>query len=89
MATIVNTPAATHEHYVEERPAAGTGMLLTGLLIVLLIIALLYYGLPLIRNYTAAPQINVPKQMDVNINTPQNGGGNPGANSGSAPQAPK
>lgn len=73
MATIINTPAATHEHYVEDRPRSGSGALLSGLLVVLVIIALLYFLGPLVRGVTSAPSINVPKQVDVNVNTPQQG----------------
>ncbi len=80
MATIVNTPAGTHEHYVESSTKSSTGPLLTALIVVLAIIALLYFLAPLLRNATQAPQINVPKQVDVNVNTPQNG---------TAPQAPQ
>jgi hypothetical protein len=44
-----------------------------GLLLVLMIIALLYFLGPMLRSVTQAPQINVPKQVDVNVNTPQGG----------------
>ncbi len=77
MATIVNTPAATHDHYVEDRPASSTGPLMTALLVILVIIALLYFVSPILRGVSQGPSINVPKQVDVNVNTPQNGGGAP------------
>ena len=77
MATIVNTPAATHEHYVEERPHTSSNTLLTGLLLVIVVIALLYFLGPLLRGVSSGASINVPKQVDVNVNTPQNGGGAP------------
>lgn len=83
MATIVNTPAGTHEHYVESSPRSSNGTLLTALIVVLFIIALLYFVAPILRGVAQGPQINVPKQVDVNVNTPQNGGGAP------APQAPQ
>lgn len=79
MAIIVNTPA--HEHYVETRRGLGTGTLMAGLLIVLLIIAVLYFAGPLLRSVSTGTQINVPRQVDVNVNTPQNGG------AAAAPQA--
>lgn len=66
MTTIVNTPPA-------KESDGGMGWIVG--LIVFLVVAYLFimYGLPALRNVqTGAPQINVPSQIDVNINqTPE------------------
>lgn len=68
MATIVNTtaPAQTDNN---------SGFLLGVILLIGLVIALFYYGGPLIRglgrsanNATSAPSVTVPDQIDVNVN---------------------
>jgi hypothetical protein len=46
----------------------GMGFLLGVILLIVFVIGLLYYGLPMIQNATATPQINVPDKVDVNVN---------------------
>jgi len=59
MATIVNNPG-------NGESGNGMGMILG--VIVILVIAFLFfvYGLPMLRQ-SAAPQINVPGKIDVNV----------------------
>lgn len=45
----------------------GMGFLLGVILLVVFAFLLIYYGLPLIQRSTSAPQINVPGQIDVNV----------------------
>lgn len=76
MATIVNTPAAAHEHVHDE--SSGSSMsLIIGILIVLMLAALFFFvGLPAFRSAAApaqAPQINVPDKVNVDVN-PNAGG---------------
>ena len=62
MATIVNNPPA------QER-SNGSGFLIGIVLLIVLIVLFFYYGLPALQN-SAAPQVNVPGEVDVNVNTP-------------------
>lgn len=66
MAIIVNTPAHEHSH---TESSSGMNMLITVIVLLVLAFLFFYYGLPIIRN-AASPQINVPGQIDVNVNTP-------------------
>lgn len=98
MATIVNTPAASHEHVVSESDSSSNAI--WGILLVLLVAFLLFYfGLPLLRG--AASVGRAPQQI-INNNTPPQGNNapqinvpdkvnvdiNPNAGGGNAP-APK
>lgn len=62
MATIVNNPG-------ETRSSSGT--LLAVIVALVLAVLLFVYGLPYVRSYTGGTQINVPGQVDVNVNQPQ------------------
>lgn len=64
MTTIVNTPPTT------DNSGGGPMGWIIGLVILLVLLYLGYvYGLPAIRNIQmGTPQINVPSQIDVNIN---------------------
>ena len=64
-----------HEHHHEGSDNSGMGWLVGLILVIVLAWLLFYYGVPLLRA-PANPQINVPGQIDVNVNTP-NQGGNP------------
>jgi len=68
MATIVNTPAQPVER------DSGTGFLLG--IIVLFVLAVLFflYVWPMIGRSMSGPQVNVPGKIDVNVQTPNNGG---------------
>lgn len=61
MATVV------HEHTRENN---GSGALIGLILLLVLAVLFILYGLPAIQS-ASTPQINVPGQVDVNVNTPQ------------------
>lgn len=63
MTTIVNTPATTDG-------GSGSAALVTIVVLVLLAIALLYFGLPILSR-NVGTTVQVPDQIDVNINAPQ------------------
>jgi len=67
MATIVNNPAPVNE-------GSGMGFFLGALVLIVFLVLLFIYGLPMLRNATQGPTINVPDQIDVNVNG-GNGGG--------------
>ena len=66
MATVVNTPSSTDN-------GSGIGFLLVIILLIALIMLLMFYGIPYLGSMmqTQAPQVNVPGQIDVNINQPK------------------
>lgn len=66
MAVIVNNP--DHGHTIESN--SGLNTLLGVVILAIVVFALLYYGLPALRSGFQAPQINVPGQIDVNVNQP-------------------
>lgn len=63
MATIVNTPA-------QSDAGSGMGFVMGILLLVVFFAALLYFGLPMLRNSSSQPSINVPESVDVNVTQP-------------------
>jgi hypothetical protein len=73
--------AYVHEHEVDEahhHTDSGSNAMgwVIGLILVLVVLWLLFvYGLPAIRS-AATPQVAIPERVDVNVNTPQQGGGN-------------
>lgn len=57
-----------HERVVEEPRRTDSGMgFLWGLVLLVILVILFFYGLPYIRNLASGPQINVPSKIDVNI----------------------
>ncbi len=66
MATVVNTTSPTTDQ------GNSVGALVGIVLLLLVIVLFFYYGLPAIRSATSGPQINVPREVDVNVNTPEN-----------------
>mgnify|MGYP001583541259 CR=1 FL=1 len=65
MTTIVNTPTNGESNNGFPVMAAMFIML------AVLLIAFIYFGLPILRRATAQPQITVPDKIDVNVNVPQ------------------
>lgn len=47
---------------------SGMGFLLGIILLIVAVVAFLYYGLPAIQRSTSAPSVNVPGKIDVNVN---------------------
>lgn len=68
MATVVNNPGNTDS-------SSGMGFLVGVLLLILFVLGLLYFGLPRLNQATQAPSVNVPEEVDVNVNTPNGAGG--------------
>jgi len=65
MATIVNNPATT------DTSASGAGLFFGIIVLVLVVAALFYWGVPMTRQ-NSGPTINVPDTVDVNVNQPDN-----------------
>lgn len=63
MATIVNTPA-------QSDSGSGMGFVFGIILLVVFFAALFYYGLPMMRQSSQSPTIQVPDQIDVNVTQP-------------------
>lgn len=63
MVTVVNTPQ-------KEDSGSMMGMIILLLVILAIGAAFFYYGLPMLNRATQpqTPQINVPDQIDVNVN---------------------
>lgn len=62
MTTIVNTPPQNQDSN------GGMGVIIGVVALVIFVYIFFVYGLPAIRG-AAAPQINVPDKVDVNINS--------------------
>ncbi len=58
-----------HEH-TNDSSGSGMGFLLGIIVLVIVLILLFRFGLPILNQSTAAPQINVPGKIDVNVNQP-------------------
>jgi hypothetical protein len=63
LATVINNPAATTDD------ANNTGVIFAVLLLLALVFALVYWGVPNARN-VFSPNLTVPRNVDVNVNTP-------------------
>ena len=67
MTTIVNNPAPASDNY-------GSGFLVGVIVLVVIGLLVWFYGVPAMRGTTdkaPVPQINVPSQIDVNVNQPK------------------
>ena len=70
MTTIVNTPA-------QNERTGSSGFLIGVILIIGLVMAFLYFGIPAIRSWGSAeinvpaPQVNIPDEIDVNVTQTQ------------------
>jgi hypothetical protein len=64
MATIVNNPGTTTDGN------GGSGFLLGIVLLIIFAVLFFVYGLPYLTNAMSGPQVNVPGQIDVNVNQP-------------------
>jgi hypothetical protein len=61
MTTIINTPPAPKES------GGNIGMIIGVILLIIVAYLFIVYGLPAIRQMSS-PQINIPNEIDVNIN---------------------
>lgn len=64
---LVSREPIIHEHYNTDS-ASGTGFVVGVIILAIVAFLLFYYGLPVLRNSTNTPQINVPGKIDVNLN---------------------
>jgi hypothetical protein len=62
-----------HEHGADTS-SSGTGLILGLIILLVLAFLLFYYGLPALRGASSGPSVNVPGQIDVNVNGPQGQG---------------
>ncbi len=66
-----DTPVIERDYRTYERDGVpsgeGIGTLLAVIIALAVLFLLFFYGLPLLRGATKAPQVNVPGQIDVNI----------------------
>jgi hypothetical protein len=66
MTTIVNTPPAN------DNSSNNVGMIVGFVGLILVVYLVFVYGIPAIQRVgSGTPQINVPSQVDVNINQPK------------------
>ena len=65
MTTVVNTPSSGDS-------SGGMGMFLTAVLVIGALLVFGYFFLPMLRQGTqpSAPSIQVPEQVDINVNQP-------------------
>ena len=56
-----------HDHYDAPDSTGGANYLLGIVLMAVILLALVFYGLPLLRS-AATPQFSVPSKVDVNLN---------------------
>lgn len=68
MATVVNNPQPAQQ---QPNNNSGSGFLIGIILIILVIILLFYFGLPYLNTGGGGTQVNVPEQVDVNVQQPQ------------------
>lgn len=68
MATVVNNPSGSTES------GSGMGFLMGVILLIVVGFLIVYYGIPALNrtgNNAPAPAVQIPDQMDINVNTPQ------------------
>ena len=70
VATVIRERVIERPSGTVERDSSGGSMGWVVVLIIVLVLAFLvfYYGIPAIRS-VSTPQINVPKSIDVNVNS--------------------
>lgn len=61
-----------HEHH-DNSGNRGMGFFLGVIVLIIFGVLFFVYGLPLITQSTQGPSVSVPEQVDVNVNTPNQG----------------
>ena len=61
MATVINNPDTSGS-------GGGMGMVLSVLLVIVVIVLFFVYGLPAMRGTNRGTTVNVPDQVDINVN---------------------
>jgi hypothetical protein len=60
-----------YEQRTHEDTSSGTSLLI-GLIFLILVVVLLFYGLPFLRGgVSQGPSVQVPGKVDVNVNQPK------------------
>lgn len=67
MATIAHEHSG-HAHVYERE--TGTSWLIGFIVLLAVLFALFYFGIPMLQNVSQGPQINVPSKLDLNVQTP-------------------
>lgn len=65
MATIVNTTPAP----AAQENSNGSGFIVGMIVLLLIVVLIIFYGIPYMGSafHSAAPQVNVPSKVDVNV----------------------
>ncbi len=63
MATVINNPGNSDAGNSNN----NMGTIVVALVVLVIAVLFIFYGLPMLRSATTAPQINVPDKVDVNV----------------------
>ncbi len=66
---VSDTSSPTHEHIV-EKSSNGTALIIGLVILLVLGVLFFYYGLPIISQSFNRPAVQIPSQIDVNVNQP-------------------
>lgn len=64
-----------HRHEITD---GGTGFVMGIVILITFLLLFFFYGLPLLRNTLQSPSIQIPEQINVDINQDQSPQGNEG-----------
>lgn len=62
MATVINTPQPA------QTSNNGMGFFLGVLLLIIGVVIFFIYGIPYLQSTVSGPQVNVPSEVDINVN---------------------
>jgi len=71
LTTVVNNPSGGSDS------GSGAGFMVGILVLAVLAVLFFAYGLPALRQSAGGVRVEVPDQIDVDVNGPQGGGGQP------------
>jgi len=63
MATVINNPGNSEAGSSNN----SMGTIVVALVVLVIAVLFIFYGLPMLRSATTAPQINIPDKVDVNV----------------------